>query len=422
MQFFSPRKKKHSKAPFTSTPTSGLASSQVTQQLQSLPQVPTYSQSQSQSQSHLQSPQGKQQSQPVCPWSTHTPPSGRWPSPFPRCFHALSTAATSAGELFLFGGSTPDRIHNDLYIISTRDFSTTLLNTSGDIPNPRYAHHAVLTSTTLLIWGGTTEFSDQNAQNQSDDDSFYLLNLVSRDWSRIVVDGPGPGRRYYHTMTLVGSKLFVFGGRTDKSRLNDIWALDLNCLESNPFWESYEPAPGNEKPLPRAGHVSVATGDRIIIFGGRGSPHDFNDTWSFNTSTRRWTELQCTGSIPSPRTEHAAVLVDGVMYVFGGHAPDETRLGDLSALNLSTQRWITFQDIGSSPCGRRGHAMAFDGRRVFVLGGKLSPGAQADEAKLIHVLDTKHLDYPEPDSDAVNPSEKTTQLVPKSLVASKTPV
>jgi hypothetical protein len=32
--------------------------------------------------------------------------------------------------------------------------------------------------------------------------------------------------------------------------------------------------------------------------------------------------------------------------------------------------------------------MASDGRRVFVLGGLLSPGTQADEAKLIHVLDT----------------------------------
>jgi hypothetical protein len=32
--------------------------------------------------------------------------------------------------------------------------------------------------------------------------------------------------------------------------------------------------------------------------------------------------------------------------------------------------------------------MASDGTRVFVLGGKLSPGAQADETKLIHVLDT----------------------------------
>ena len=32
--------------------------------------------------------------------------------------------------------------------------------------------------------------------------------------------------------------------------------------------------------------------------------------------------------------------------------------------------------------------MASDGRRVFVLGGALSPGSQVDDAKLIHVLDT----------------------------------
>ena len=161
MPFFSPRKKKYSKAPSTSGPTGELASSQpsqVTQQLQSRYQVPTYSRSQSQLQSHLQS-QGKQQSQPVCPWSTHTPPSGQWPSPFPRSFHALSTAATSAGELFLFGGSTHDRLRNDLYMISTRDFSTTLMQTSGDVPSPRYGHLAVLTSTTLFIWGGRTDDS-----------------------------------------------------------------------------------------------------------------------------------------------------------------------------------------------------------------------------------------------------------------------
>ena len=32
--------------------------------------------------------------------------------------------------------------------------------------------------------------------------------------------------------------------------------------------------------------------------------------------------------------------------------------------------------------------MACDGTRVFMVGGLLSPGAQADETKLIHVLDT----------------------------------
>jgi hypothetical protein len=75
----------------------------------------------------------------------------------------------------------------------------------------------------------------------------------------------------------------------------------------------------------------------ICRFGGRGGPRDFNDTWSFNISTRIWTELQCTGSTPSPRTEHAAVLVDGVMYVFGGRSLNEAKLGDLTALNLSSK-------------------------------------------------------------------------------------
>ena len=130
----------------------------------------------------------QEQSQPVYPWSAHPPPFGQSPSPFLRHAHALSTSATVGGELFLFGGyvhgsRSPS---NDLYIFSTQDFTTTLLETSGlsgDVPSPRFAHRAVLTSTTFLIWGGCTDFSDQDAQHQSDDDSFYLLNL--RTWELV---------------------------------------------------------------------------------------------------------------------------------------------------------------------------------------------------------------------------------------------
>jgi hypothetical protein len=150
-------------------PANELASSQVTQQQQS----PTNSQSQS------QSAQEEQRSQPVCPWSAHAPPFGQSPSPFLRKDHALSTSATPAGELFLFGGYEPKSRKNDLFVISTQDFSTTLLQTSGDVPNPRYGHRAVLTSTTLLISGGKMDSSpsDQNAPNQSNDDCVFLLNL-----------------------------------------------------------------------------------------------------------------------------------------------------------------------------------------------------------------------------------------------------
>jgi len=71
-------------------------------------------------------------------------------------------------------------------------------------------------------------------------------------------------------------------------------------------------------------------------FGGWGGRDYLNDTWSFDTSTRKWTELQCTGSIPSPRRSHTAVLVDDVMYVFGGYTGN-MYLDDLYALQLSSE-------------------------------------------------------------------------------------
>ena len=43
-----------------------------------------------------------------------------------------------------------------------------------------------------------------------------------------MVNGPGPVGRFGHTMTMVGFKLFVFGGKTDEKCLNDMWALNLN--------------------------------------------------------------------------------------------------------------------------------------------------------------------------------------------------
>jgi hypothetical protein len=75
----------------------------------------------------------------------------------------------------------------------------------------------------------------------------------------------------------------------------------------------------------------------LCRFGGRGDQQYFNNSWSFNISTRKWTELQCTGSIPSPRSGHAAVLIDDVMYVFGGGTDGEASLGELTAFNLSSK-------------------------------------------------------------------------------------
>ena len=118
--------------------------------------------------------QSTQQPQPVCTWSAHALQSGPSPSPLPRYQHTLTATTTAPGEIFLFGGLATSHAlpSNDLYVISTRDFSATLLQTSGEVPAPRWGHVAALTSTSLLICGGATYNNDMLNYG-----SLYLLNL-----------------------------------------------------------------------------------------------------------------------------------------------------------------------------------------------------------------------------------------------------
>jgi hypothetical protein len=133
----------------------------------------------------LQSHQQNQQPKLVCTWSVHTT-SQSGPSPFPRNRHTLTTTATAACELFLFGGYVHGSASSNLYVFSTRDFSTTLLQTGGEIPVPRAAHGAALVGTTLLICGGKTSSGDENVLNH---DSLYLLNTGTSD---LLMPSPTP--------------------------------------------------------------------------------------------------------------------------------------------------------------------------------------------------------------------------------------
>ena len=157
------------------SPKSAPSTSQPTQQLplRQLPSPP-------ESQSH--SPLQHQQPQPYHSWSVLRPifrsrnvhPSTA-PSPFPRDGHTLLTTAT--GELLFFGGYAHNSLRNDLYVFSTRDCSVNLLQTSGEVPGPRFRPAAMLINSLLLIWGGVTKFDDQGEPKGPYDDSLYLLSL-----------------------------------------------------------------------------------------------------------------------------------------------------------------------------------------------------------------------------------------------------
>ncbi|KAG6911578.1 hypothetical protein DXG01_011881 [Tephrocybe rancida] len=331
------------------------------------------------------------------------PPTSPSPSPFLRYGHSLPATATATGDLYLFGGLVREVARNDLYLFSTRDNSATLLQTGGEVPSARVGHASALVSNVLIVWGGDTKPDPKSKEKQ--DDGLYLLNLVSKEWTRVSVHGPGPVGRYGHAVTMSGSKFVVFGGQVDGEFLNEMWSFDLNSLRTKAVWEFIEPA--GEVPARRTGHVCVTHGDRIFIFGGTDGQYHYNDTWAFDIHTRQWSELHCIGFIPAPREGHAAAVIDDVIYVFGGRGVDGKDLSDLSAFKISNQRWYMFQNMGPAPSGRSGHAMSSVSSKVYVLGGESSFTPMKEDPAFVHILDTKHIKYPaskDPPPTTVPPS------------------
>ncbi len=110
--------------------------------------------------------------------------------------------------------------------------------------------------------------------------------------------------------------------------------------------------------------------------------------------------MECTGSIPRGRSRHAAAVVDGIMYVFGGQSHEGRDLGDLAAFKIASSHWYTFQNMGPSPSPRSGHGMCVHGKKIFVVGGRPSEGRSLgnelkEELALIYTLDTSKIRFPD---------------------------
>ncbi|EMD30974.1 hypothetical protein CERSUDRAFT_60667 [Gelatoporia subvermispora B] len=143
------------------------------------------------------------------------------PCHFLRYGHILPATANAIGELFLFGGLVGDDVTANLYSLSTRDFSAALWQTASDIPSPRLGHASALVGSVLIVWSG-----------EKQDNRFYLLNLVFREWTAVKSSSPAPAGRYGHATTMTGPKFYIFGGQSDAEFLNDMWAFDLNTCRS----------------------------------------------------------------------------------------------------------------------------------------------------------------------------------------------
>lgn len=182
-----------------------------------------------------------------------------------------------------------------------------------------------------------------------------------------------PSPRTGHATAIIGSRIFMFGGRSSSGPLNEsgrVWVFDTR---SN-TWSFLDPVPavtgGNivPHPSPRSHHCS-ASSDRPQAIPP-GPPPKRAETW------KEWAlgDTSRTGIPQDPVVGYVAEhAVDehsrdfGTFFVHGGLLADGTRGNDLWSFDVFSRRWT---ELPAAPGpGRSGAAIAVHDDRVYRFGG-----------------------------------------------------
>lgn len=229
---------------------------------------------------------------------------------------------------------------------------------------------ASLNGDLLFIWGGSDE---SVACLPVKNNHLWIYDTLSGYWRHRLCTGECPPYLSGATSSLIGQRMFVFGGH---STAQDNWLNSLYCLDLDTFcWQDLgakaEAQP--TKPIRADKLVSWSYGGRMFVFGGYGwsqtehllelldlqrdlqlaPDHRWpkfgwnNQLVEFNQRDNTWRWPSYSGKCPSARAAHSGALMGETYYLFGGRDSRE-RLNDLYALDMRTLTWTQIADFSSS--------------------------------------------------------------------------
>jgi hypothetical protein len=289
---------------------------------------------------------------------------GTWslvPPPEPRYGHtAVYDAARQ--RMLVFGGGTaggsgPAPYSNQVWALSlTGTKQWTQVVPAGAAPDARYQHSMVLDPIRdqLVIFGG---FEPAGFLN----DVWTLSLSGTPTWTHVIPGGTPPSARGGQVAVYdpVGDRMVMFGGQVSGGALlNDIWALSL---AGAPAWTPL--AASGVPPSGRRGAAAVydAGGARMLLFGGLGAGF-LNDVWALSFSGGpAWSSVTALGTPPSPRAFHAAAYdaARSEIVVMGGLGG--AYQNDVWTLSLAGgATWSQLTPTGSPPSARGFHSAVLD--------------------------------------------------------------
>uniref|UniRef100_A0A8C1YJ72 Kelch domain containing 3 n=1 Tax=Cyprinus carpio TaxID=7962 RepID=A0A8C1YJ72_CYPCA len=333
----------------------------------------------------------------------------------------VNHAAVAVGhKVYSFGGYCSGEDYETLRQIDVHVFNTVSLRwtklppvrTGGreharEVPYMRYGHTAVLVDETVLIWGGRND--TEGACNV-----LYAFDVCQHRWFTPKISGTVPGARDGHSACVLGKAMYIFGGY---EQLADCFSNEIHKLDTSSMCWSLVSARGTPARW-RDFHSATIIGTKMFVFGGRadrfGPFHSNNEIYCnkikiFDTETNCWLNTPSTQLLPEGRRSHSAFAYNGELYIFGGYnARLDRHFNDLWKFNPEAFSWKKVEPKGKGPCPRRRQCCCMVGDHIILFGGTSPCPEQGmgDEFNLMDHSDLYILDFSESDRLSV-PSRPT---------------
>ena len=161
----------------------------------------------------------------------------------------------------------------------------------------------------------------------------YTNDLLSMDlggncWKKIDAKGETPEPRRNHSSCVVDRRLFVFGGKSNRRTMNDMFVIDMGVRQLH--WQKIDSK--GRPPRARYGAALCGVGGgRLVLYGGMPSL-SHTDLYVFDwldRDTAEWNRVNmapgpfmCKGDKPPLREGAKLVYVANKIIMVGGEAQD----------------------------------------------------------------------------------------------------
>jgi hypothetical protein len=287
------------------------------------------------------------------------------------------TAVAHGGALYVFGGTDRKRraLKSTLFSLRAADMpraSWRPVVALGTPPARRSGALGAVHGSRMYVFGGY-DGRDGNYFND-----LFAFDFETRTWSQLEQRGQVPEPRTDHAMALLcdgarRGRLYVFGGFDGRTRFNNLYAADTcgGDALAGVHWELCEAS--GAVPCRRFGHslVAHAGAGGLVVFAGWNGRDTMNDVHVCDLAGggQRWRKQPTRGAPPPHRYRHTTAVVGDGMFVFGGVDNLQNRYADLQRLDLRAWCWSEVRCTGHVPSSRTFHRTALLGSTMYILGG-----------------------------------------------------